>query len=555
MCGILGAILHNPSEPTTALAISGMDDLQKIGHRGQESSGICNGTNNDPGFYTKIILGPPEYLPRDFAAKFPCWAYLAQVRYGTSGQKISLDRRGLILVDSDPTPEEEMRSYAQPMVHRTTKYGQISLVHNGNLTNDIPIKRALEEIGFYFKENGDDSKTCDTKVLLYLLAHFIDKEENIVEAIRKVMMIAKGAYSCIVMVEKEQSLYAFRDKKGFRPLEIFKTPNKYMIASETVAMIGNPRATHEKMVNPGEIVKISNGQLESFPHPKKDKRHAYCSFEYIYLMSPETIWNGTSVSEVRQFLGGELFKELHPEFFKNEKLTKAIFDTDIDLEKHPLTGLVSPVPESGIIGARGYFFLQNMFYPNNSYYWETITKNKHAKRTFIESNQPDREAQARLKYLPHFKPIKNTVLKEMLKKDEIVWLIYIDDSKIRGTTAKYLIKSVRRWLKELFKKEKLNLKKLKNIKIGYLLTSPPCENPCYMGIDTPTKEELIANQMSLKEIREFIDADLLGYLSLIGARSALARAGEYPRNFCYGCFKDGKYPYKIKASSKTKIIL
>lgn len=540
MCGIIGSILFDTSVPSTEFGLSAIDHLCEIDHRGQEASGVAYATDTSDHIVHKIILGPPEFLPRDFAKKFPAWAHIAQVKYGTAGRRIDLDERGLVIVDAEPTSKSSIK-HAQPMIKNSSRFGDIALVHNGNLTNVKELKAKLEKEEVYLTTD------CDTEIILRMICYYLDiKKLNVIESIRATMVCCKGAYSCIVIVEKEKAIFAFRDKKGFRPLEIFKAANRYVVASETKALINDPQATHEKMVNPGEIVHIDGKNVVSYSVPKKaNKKHAYCAMEHIYLMSPETVWNGTDVTKVREYLGIELFKQTHSKLFPEEEVKSAFMDSGVDLNEFPLTGLVAPIPESGIVAAQGYFYFQNCIFPGKSYYWEILKKNKRVQRTFIEPNQADREKKARLKYIPHLKAIRNTIFQEMLDK-QIYWIILVDDSLIRGTTANYIITAIKNWLKEILPKDKAKL-----FKFAYLLSSPPYTDRCFMGIDTPTKSELIAaNYLSdgildIQGIRKEIDADLLAYPTLTGIQHAFAMAGENPLNYCFACFFHGKYPIKI----------
>jgi amidophosphoribosyltransferase len=288
----------------------------------------------------------------------------------------------------------------------------------------------------------------------------------------------KGAYSLIIL--SRSKLFVVRDPFGFRPLSIGKLRNGgYIVASETSAF-ELVNADYIRDVEPGEMV-IFDG--ESFtsqqifkPTPKR------CIFEFIYFARPDSHLFGENVYEVRERMGRELAKELPVE-----------------------ADMVVPVPDSGVAAALGYS--QESGIP----FEMAIMRNHYVGRTFIEPSQQMRDLKVKLKLSP---------IKQKIKGKR---LVVIDDSIVRGTTSRRII----RMLREAGAKE-----------IHFRIASPPTTGPCYYGIDTPTKEELIASSHSVEEIRRFIEADSLAYLSLEGLFRSVNGERE---SYCTACF-DGNYP-------------
>jgi len=285
----------------------------------------------------------------------------------------------------------------------------------------------------------------------------------------------RGAYSFVLMANDE--LIAVRDPHGFRPLSLGKLDDAYVIASETCAFdqIG---AEHIRDVMPGEVLKISQGYEKSVFLPERP--HKFCIFEYIYLARPNSYVFGEYVHGVREEFGRRLFKE-HP------------VDADI----------IVPVPDSGTYAAWGYSQKSGTMLKFG------LSRNHYIPRTFI---QPDsRSKGVELKLSP---------VKKILRDKKVV---LVDDSIVRATTMGKIVRMV----KDSGAKE-----------VHVRISSPPITHPCYYGIDTPTKEELIASSKTVEEIKDFIKADSLGYLSKEGMLRCTRRC---KKEFCTACF-DGKYP-------------
>ncbi len=354
----------------------------------------------------------------------------------------------------------------QPFVANFKNHG-FAIAHNGNLTNAAELRAELESTGAIFQS------TSDTEVILHLIA----REKNagsIREAIARALARVEGAYS-LVMLWKE-NLIAIRDPFGVRPLSIGRLGQSFVAASETCAfdLIG---AEFLRDVEPGEIVEMSaGGRIESLKIPRPAES-AHCVFEHIYFSRPDSVLWGQNVYNVRKRLGAELAQE------------------------HPATAdVVIPVPDSGVAAAIGY--AQAVKIPMEF----GLIRNHYVGRTFIEPKQSIRDFGVK---------VKLNANREVLDGKRV---IVVDDSIVRGTTCRKIIKMIRAGgAKE----------------VHFRVSSPPTIGPCYYGIDTPSSDELIANTHNLEEIREYIDADTLGYLSIEGVYRAVK--GEQ-KIFCDACF-------------------
>jgi amidophosphoribosyltransferase len=320
--------------------------------------------------------------------------------------------------------------------------------------------------------------TTDSEVILHLISHA--KEKNLVEVLKKILPQLKGAYSLILMTPT--SMYAIRDPNGFRPLVVGRIKNGFVISSETCAL-DIISAEFIREVEPGEIIEFKDGRMRSHKfvhHPKK----TFCIFEFIYFSRPDSIIEGKSVHQVRIQLGKNLYKE---------------FPTEADI--------VFSVPDSANSAALGYSQESGISFEYG------FIRNHYIGRTFIQPKQKIRDLSAKIKY--------NTI-KDVIKNKRVV---VVDDSIVRGTTSKKLITM----LKNSGAKE-----------IHLRVSSSPIIAPCFYGIDTPTKKELIAANYSVEEIRRFLGVTTLYYLSIDGMVSA---TGLKKENFCLACFTDN-YPVK-----------
>jgi amidophosphoribosyltransferase len=354
--------------------------------------------------------------------------------------------------------------------------GKVALGHNGNLTNAAEWRRKLEHRGSIFQTNSD------TEVIVHLIAR--SPTRNLSGAIGDALNQVEGAYSLLLLTTDE--LYAVRDPRGFRPLVLGRLPatetaaEAWMVASETCAF-DLLNAQYIREVEPGEMVRISKSGIESIRFaPPKQQQH--CVFEHVYFSRPDSIIFGRSVNESREALGRLLAQE-HPA------------DADI----------VVPVPDSGVPAAVGYALESKIPFRMG------LIRNHYIGRTFIEPSQAIRNFGVKLK----LNPVRGLI--------EGKRVVLVDDSIVRGTTSRKIVRMVR----EAGAKE-----------VHVRISCPPTISPCYYGVDTPTREELIASSNSPEQIRKFLGADSLGYISMAGLRQAVDdREGK----FCTSCYT-GVYP-------------
>lgn len=375
------------------------------------------------------------------------------------------------------TAGSSTRENAQPLVLNYVK-GTLGLAHNGNLINAPELRRELEYTGAIFQT------TIDSEVIAYHIARERLNSKTVEEAVGRAMKKIKGAYSLIVMSPRK--LIGARDPFGFRPLCIGKRDNCYILASETCALdtIG---AEFVRDVAPGEIVTISPDKgIESdkslcIPGTK----HGRCVFEYIYFARPDSILDGVSVYHSRIMAGKFL-----------------AMDSPVEAD------IVTGVPESGNCAAMGYAMESGIPYAT------AFVKNTYVGRTFIKPKQKNRESSVQVKLNP---------IREVVQGKRV---IMIDDSIVRGTTSDRIVKMLR----DAGAKE-----------VHVRISSPPFLWPCYFGTDVPAREQLIAYNRTIEEIREVIGADSLGYLKL-------ERLSEIVdgKEICRGCFT-GQYPMEPPA--------
>lgn len=361
------------------------------------------------------------------------------------------------------------------------RQGKVAVCHNGNLTNYNHLHKFLSEKGAIFQT------TVDSEIIAHLMAR--SEAKNIEQALITSLPKLCGAYSFLFLTRKK--LIGVRDPLGFRPLVLGKLGKSYILASETSAIkiIG---ANVVRDIKPGEMVIIENGKVKSlYPFKKQDKT-AVCIFEHIYLARPDSIVSDKSISSYRYKMGQYLARQL--------KGLKADF--------------VIPVLDSGIFAALG--FARESKIPFNM----GFVRSHYAGRSFIEATQAERELAVRLKLAPIPDNIKN--------KD----IILIDDSIVRGTTSRLLVKY---------------LKSAGVGKIHMVVSSPPIIGSCFYGIDTPEKKKLIAYRLPVEKIRKSIGVDTLNYLTL---ENLLKACGGLNKNiFCTACFT-GRYPTKIPEDFK-----
>lgn len=355
--------------------------------------------------------------------------------------------------------------------------GPVAIAHNGNFVNAEKLRDELKAEGAIFQG------TNDTECLLHMLARNHSKE--IIICLKEALPRLVGAYSLVILTHDR--LIAARDPLGFRPLVLGRRPLgdgsfSYVVASETCAfdLIG---AKFEREVEPGELLWIDDKGLHSERIPgAAPKRLAKCVFEHVYFARPDSQVFGLSVYESRKRMG---------EILASENKVEA--------------DIVVPVPDSGVPAAIGYSRASGIPFELG------IIRNHYIGRTFIQPSQSIRSFGVKIKLNPQ---------SEVLKGKRVV---VIDDSLVRGTTSQKIIRLIR----SAGAKE-----------VHFRIASPPTTGPCYYGVDTPGKSQLIAAQHSIEKIREFIDADTLAYLSVEGMMNAVRGSAK---EFCAACF-DGNYP-------------
>jgi amidophosphoribosyltransferase len=363
---------------------------------------------------------------------------------------------------------------AQPIFAMTHK-GAVALAHNGNLINGPELRLQLEAEGAIF------SSMSDTEAMVHLIAR--SKEPTLEGAIVDTLSRCKGAYSIAVLTPRR--IYVARDPFGFRPLVVGKLDDALVVSSETCAfdLIG---AETIREVRAGEVLVLEQEEGSSpvirTVHQFEAPRQARCIFEHVYFARPDSVVFGNNVAEVRQRFGAELSKQ------------------DPTLE----ADVVVPVPDSGVFAALGYSLQSGIPFQYG------LVRNHYIGRTFIEPRQSIRDFGVKIKLNP---------VRELVAGKRVV---LIDDSIVRGTTSRKIV----RMLKQAGAKE-----------VHMRISSPPTKWPCYYGIDTPERRELIASAHTVDEIRDYIEADSLQYLDQAHMLAAVSRGDEDPeRTYCTACF-------------------
>ena len=361
---------------------------------------------------------------------------------------------------------------AQPFMVRYSGKS-LAIAHNGNLVNAHEIRAQLEDAGSIFQT------TMDSEVVLHLTAKCIKK--GLEQAMIETMAQVKGAYSMAIMTE--DSIIAARDPNGFRPLCIGKLDSGYVVSSETCAL-DLVDAKFIREVEPGEIVIINEAGLRSIPSGIKSRK-SQCIFELIYFARPDSNIFGENVYLFRKEQG---------------KLLARSFPREVDL--------VMPFPDSGNYAAIGYAQASGLPYEMG------MIRNHYVGRTFIQPSQSMRDFGVKVKLNP---------VRPLLKDKKV---LIIEDSIIRGTTAKTRVRTLR----------KIGAKE-----VHMLVSCPPHRYPCYYGIDFSSRGEIIAAQKTVDEIRDYVGLDSLGYLAI----DDLVKATRIPRgDLCLACF-DGRYPVPV----------
>ncbi len=469
-CGIYG-VFNDKEAPI--LTYYGLHALQ---HRGQEASGIVslNESSGKPVF--NIVknhgLVTEVFSHSDiFSKELKGFAAIGHNRYSTTGSSAS-------------------EKNIQPLVVNY-RDGNLAIAHNGNLTNAQELRDELINEGAIFQT------TSDTEVILHLIARsrLTDQIEQIKEALLKI----RGAY-CLLILTNDK-LIAARDPNGFRPLCLGRIGDSYFVSSETCAFDIN-KVNYIRDIDPGEIVVIdkeavANKKPQSIIF-QKDVAVKHCIFEFIYFSRPDSKIFGVSVDKMRRKLG-KVLAQKHPVVSKDgEKV------------------IVISVPDSSNTTAIGF---QNQLIKDNipSKLEIGLIRSHYIGRTFIAPNQQAREIGVRIKF---------NIVKGVLEGKTVV---VIDDSIVRGTTSKQLIKLIR----EANPKE-----------IHMRISSPPIVSPCFYGMDFPSKEELVANKFNkdISKIKDYLEVDSLEYLTTEEMLSAMV--DNKPDDFCTACFS-GIYPLAV----------
>jgi len=368
---------------------------------------------------------------------------------------------------------------AQPFKVNCNK-GQLAVAHNGNITNATELRKMLEQNGAIFQA------TSDTEVILHLVAH--SRERTLPAALREALLYLEGAYSLVFLAN--DSMIIARDPHGFRPLamgqlELSGGKVCYVFASETCAfdLIG---AVYLNDVEPGEMVIVGpEGMRRERFTPARNTAH--CVFEHVYFSRPDSIVFGRSVQQSREQLGRLLAQECPA----------------------PTADVVVPVPDSGVSAALGYSDYAGIPFR------QALIRNHYVGRTFIEPSQAIRDFGVKLKLNP---------VRHLLEGKSVV---LVDDSIVRGTTSRKIVRMVR---------------SAGAREVHLRVSCPPTLSPCFYGVDTPTKGELIASNNTVDEIRKFVEADSLGYLPIARLREAVGDAEKL--DYCYACYT-GDYPTQL----------
>ena len=480
-CGIFGIF------GTPEAAIHTYYGLHALQHRGQEASGIVTKSINEKNHSVFNVLKKEGLVSEVFADT----KIFKDVLVGNSA--IGHNRYST-------TGSSQSKKNIQPFVVHY-RMGNLSISHNGNLTNAKELREELVNEGAIFQT------TSDTEVILHLIARskLNDQIEQIKEAISRI----EGAYCLTILTDDK--LIAARDPYGFRPLALGKLNGAFVVASETCAFdIMSAKFIRE--IEPGEMVIIDEEALQkneekSIKHvPFNNVGKKHCIFEYIYFSRPDSFIFGHNVDKMRRRLGKVLAKK-HPVLSKDGERV-----------------IVISVPDSSNTTALGYQTeLEKLGI--DSKLEIGLIRSHYIGRTFIQPGQKKREIGVRIKF---------NVVKGVLEGKTVV---VVDDSIVRGTTSRQLVNLIR---------------EAKPKEIHLRISSSPIKFPCYYGMDFPSKEELIANQCDgdIKEIEKRLGVDSLEYLTIDEMLEAVSEAGE--ENFCTACFS-GNYPTLVDSSYKKEM--
>lgn len=460
-CGVFG--VYAPNDDVARLTCFGLQALQ---HRGQESAGIAVGDGEtvlafkDLGLVTQVFDEASLSALKGHVA-------IGHVRYSTSGGVESWEA-------------------AQPHISAIDEV-LIALAHNGTLVNTNSLRAQLVDYGVTLRA-GTDSEAAAK-----IIGEVTSSTHSLRDGIRKAMKMMRGAYAMVL--SSPDSLYAFRDPNGIRPLVLGKLPDNrgWVVSSETCGLdiVG---AEYIREVAPGEIIRINSEGISSQIAVEPERR-ASCLFEYVYFARPDSVMDGISVYQSRRSMGRILAQEAPVE-----------------------ADLVLGVPDSGLPSAMGYAIESGIPYSDG------IVKNRYVGRTFIEPTNEMRQMGIRVK----LNPLSSVISGKRL--------IVIDDSVVRGNTSKKLVDM---------------LKSAGAREVHLRIVSPEVRWPCFYGIDTDTQDQLIAANMTNEEMCDFIGCDSLAFISVQGLHNAVCSEHE---GFCDACFT-GNYPVEIPDSIKAKSFL
>ena len=460
-CGVFG--VYAPNDDVARLTCFGLQALQ---HRGQESAGIAVGDGEtvlafkDLGLVTQVFDEASLSALKGHVA-------IGHVRYSTSGGVESWEA-------------------AQPHISAIDEV-LIALAHNGTLVNTNSLRAQLVDYGVTLRA-GTDSEAAAK-----IIGEVTSSTHSLRDGIRKAMKMMRGAYAMVL--SSPDSLYAFRDPNGIRPLVLGKLPDNrgWVVSSETCGL-DIVVAEYVREVAPGEIIRINSEGISSQIAVEPERR-ASCLFEYVYFARPDSVMDGISVYQSRRSMGRILAQEAPVE-----------------------ADLVLGVPDSGLPSAMGYAIESGIPYSDG------IVKNRYVGRTFIEPTNEMRQMGIRVK----LNPLSSVISGKRL--------IVIDDSVVRGNTSKKLVDM---------------LKSAGAREVHLRIVSPEVRWPCFYGIDTDTQDQLIAANMTNEEMCDFIGCDSLAFISVQGLHNAVCSEHE---GFCDACFT-GNYPVEIPDSIKAKSFL
>lgn len=477
-CGVVGVY---GAENASSYIYYGLNALQ---HRGQEAAGIVTREKSDGKTFFNVHKNTGLV-----ADVFKDEKVLVNVLKGNAG--IGHNRYST-------TGSAGSKKNVQPIVVNYRE-GNLAIAHNGNLTNSHKLRDELTESGTLFQT------TTDTEIILHLIAR--SQKETVIDQVYEAIGAIRGAFSLVILTDDQ--LIVARDPYGFRPLALGKLGDAFIVASETCAfdVIG---AKYLRNIEPGEIVVIDDdavraNQVRSIFLPDIPKEARHCIFEYIYFSRPDSKVYGESVDKVRRKIGKGLAEESPVQNDEDEKL------------------VVISVPDSSNTATLGYVS-QSIKMGIKAKFEIGLIRSHYIGRTFIQPNQDMRDLKVKMKF--------NTV-KGVLKGRKVV---IVDDSIVRGTTSKQLVKLIR---------------EAEPSEVHFRVSSPPIMHPCFYGMDFPSEQELFANQFDgdVDRMTKELNVDSLAYLSLEKLLESVPQDGK--RNYCTACFS-GNYPTEVESNTKEE---